>query len=73
MKQTISLLGSAITLCLNLTVFASDTFIPYSTVAEVPQNPTDLWKDYDHRIEALEVEVLKQWQEDGVVTRYITF
>jgi dienelactone hydrolase len=73
MKRTIKLLCAAVALCLNLSVFAKDTFTPYNTVAEVPQTPTELWQDYDPRSEALDVQVVKEWQEDGVVTRYLTF
>ena len=49
-----------------------DTFAPYEAGA-VPQSATDLWKDYDPRKEDLEVKVIKEWNEDGVVTRYVTF
>lgn len=73
MKRTIQLLCAAVALCLNLSVFAQNTFTSYNTVTEVPHNPTDLWQDYDPRSEALDVQVIKEWQEDGVVTRYITF
>jgi dienelactone hydrolase len=51
---------------------ASDTFTPYKA-GEIPQNVTDLWKDYDARIEPLDIEVVKEWKLDGVVTRYVTF
>lgn len=40
---------------------------------EVPQNVVDLWKDYDARKEPLDIEVVKEWKDDGVVTRYVTF
>jgi len=39
----------------------------------VPDNVVDLWKDYDPAKEDLEVKVIKEWKEDGVTTRYITF
>lgn len=59
-------------LSLNIPAVAKDTFTPYQA-GEVPQNPTELWQDYDPRREALEVELVKEWQADGVVTRYITY
>ena len=49
-----------------------ETFTPYKA-GEVPQNVTDLWKGYDARKEALDVEIIKEWKQDGVVTSYITF
>jgi predicted esterase len=54
------------------TTQASDTFTPYKA-DEVPQNVKDLWKDYDARKEPLDIEVVKDWKADGVVTRYVTF
>lgn len=54
------------------TTQAEETFTPYKA-GEVSQNVTDLWKDYDARKEALDVQVVKEWKADGVVTRYVTF
>ena len=51
---------------------AEDTFTPYKA-GEVPQNVRDLWKDYDARKEPLDVQVVKQWKTEGVVTRYVVF
>lgn len=51
---------------------ADETFTPYTT-DNVPQNVTGLWKDYDPRQESLDVQVIKEWKADGVVTRYVTF
>lgn len=61
-------------LCLGLSVniFSAETFVPYKA-GGVPQNVTDLWKDYDARSESLEIQVHKEWKADGVVTRYVTF
>ena len=55
-----------------LNLMASETFTPYQP-GDVPQNPTELWQDYDARSEALEVKLIKEWKNDGVVTRYITY
>ena len=54
------------------TAQAAETFTPYKA-GEVPQTVTDLWKDYDARKESLDVQVVKEWKADGVVTRYVTF
>lgn len=59
-------------LILASSIEAQETFTPY-TSDNVPQNVTDLWGDYDARQEPLDIQVVKQWQADGVVTRYITF
>ena len=59
--------------CLLLPVFAADSLSPYTTEAEVPDNVIDLWKDVDFRKDALDTEVVKEWNEDGVVFRYVRF
>jgi len=51
---------------------AAETFPPYKA-DQVPQNVAELWKDYDARQESLDIKVVKEWKEDGVVTRYVTF
>ncbi|MGB2500265.1 MAG: alpha/beta hydrolase family protein [Mariniblastus sp.] len=58
---------------ISLTTDAQDTFTPYSTPAEVPQSATDLWQDYDARKEPLNVQIIKEWKTEGVVTQYLTF
>ncbi len=67
----LSVLCLSLGLCLS-TTRADETFSPYKA-GEVPQNVTDLWKDYDARKESLDVQVVKEWKGDGVVTRYVTF
>jgi predicted esterase len=54
------------------TAQTNDTFAPYKA-GDVPQTVADLWKDYDARKEPLDVQVVKEWKADGVVTRYVTF
>ncbi|MAE40162.1 MAG: hypothetical protein CML07_04455 [Psychrobacter sp.] len=54
------------------TAQAAETFEPCQA-DEVPQTVTDLWKDYDARKEPLDVQVVKEWKADGVITRYVTF
>jgi len=53
-------------------VLATETFLPYKA-NQVPQNVVELWKDYDARQESLDIKVVEEWKEDGVVTRYVTF
>jgi dienelactone hydrolase len=50
-----------------------DSLTPYTHAAEVPQTAVDLWKDFDPRKEELEVRIHKEWKEEGVVSRLITF
>ena len=46
---------------------AEDTFEPYAS--DVPESAGALWEDYDPRHEPLNIEVVQEWENDGVVTR----
>lgn len=58
---------------LGLSLHAAETFTPYQHAGEVPRNVVELWMDYDARKEPLDVQIVKEWKADGVVTRYVTF
>lgn len=65
-----------ITVLLNvfaISLHAGETFAPYQSPEEVPRDAAELWKDYDARKEPLDVQVIKEWKEDGIVSRYVTF
>ena len=51
---------------------AKDTFTPY-TENTIPRSVTALWKDIDPRAEPLDIQVIKEWIEDGVTTRYLIY
>ncbi len=50
---------------------AEDTFEPYTS--DVPESAVALWEDYDPRHEPLDIEVVQEWENEGVITRYVTF
>jgi dienelactone hydrolase len=50
---------------------AKDTFEPYAS--DVPKSAVALWGDYDPRHEPLDIEVVQEWENEGVITRYVTF
>lgn len=54
------------------TVFAQET-LPPLTGQSAPQTFEELWAGFDPRAEPLEVETLKEWEEDGVVLRVVRF
>lgn len=62
MKSTVRLI--ALILLLPLTAFSDDP---------APQNVVELWADFDPRQEPLEVEVVREWKEDGGVYRYVRY
>ncbi len=39
----------------------------------VPHDVTALWSDYDPRAEPLEAKVVREWEKDGIVFRYVTY
>lgn len=51
---------------------AQETLPPLDGKA-APQNFEELWEGYDPRSEPLDVEVLKEWEEDGVVLKVLRY
>jgi len=39
----------------------------------VPQSVLDLWADFDPRKDPLEVEVIREWKEEGGVFRHVRY
>jgi dienelactone hydrolase len=44
-----------------------------AAAAGVPQSVEELWSDFDPRQDPLDVRVVRQWEEDDVVFRYVTY
>ena len=42
-------------------------------LSKSPQNVAQLWAGYDPRKEPLEVEVVRQWKEDGLILSYVCY
>lgn len=40
---------------------------------KAPQTFEELWAGYDPRVEPLDVEVVKEWEEDGVILRVVRY
>lgn len=47
--------------------------IGHHAAADPPQSVTELWSDFDPRQDPLEVEVVREWKEDGGIYRYVRF
>ena len=47
--------------------------LPPLVGGKVPRNVKELWAGYDSTKEPLEVKVVRQWQDQGVTYRYITY
>lgn len=39
----------------------------------IPQSIAEIWSGFDPRKDALETEMIRQWEEDGSVMRYVRF
>jgi dienelactone hydrolase len=49
---------------------------PLTAIGERPQVPRtveELWADFDPRSEPLDAQVVREWQKDGIVFRYVTY
>ena len=40
---------------------------------KAPQNFEEMWAGYDPRTEPLDVEILKEWEEDGIVLKVLRY
>ena len=52
--------------------FNQETFSPLRD-GKVPQTLEELWKDFDPKKEPLDTEILKEWEEDGVVMKVLRY
>ena len=52
--------------------WGADT-LPALAPGKAPQSLSELWGDYDPRKEALEAEVTKEWEQDGIVCRVVRY
>ena len=55
--------------CLVLLAIAS----PLLAEEKIPTTVTDLWADVDPTAEPLKTKVIREWQEEGLVLRYVTY
>ena len=55
--------------CLVLLAIAS----PLLAEEKIPTTVKDLWADVDPTAEALNIKVIREWQEEGLVFRYVTY
>jgi cephalosporin-C deacetylase-like acetyl esterase len=54
------------------TVMAGET-LPVITDGQAPKTFEAMWEGFDPRAEPLDVEVLKEWEEDGVVLKVLRY
>lgn len=61
-----------ILIVLSTTSFARETLPPLQR-GKAPQTHAELWAGFDPRAESLDVEVLKEWEEEGVVLQVLRY
>ena len=57
-------------------IFPVFCFPPLTVVGQPPQVPRtvkELWSDFDPRKEPLDAKVVREWEKDGIVFRYVTY
>ena len=54
-------------------IFGAEESLPALENGKAPQTIEEMWAGYDPRKEPLETEVLKQWEQDGVVLRVVRY
>jgi len=63
-----------IRLCI-VAIFAS--FIPIMALADdepkAPRTVKELWADFDPRKDELDAKVVREWEKDGIIYRYVTY
>ena len=52
---------------------AEEESLPPLKDGKAPQNYDQMWAGYDPRKEPLDIEILKEWEEDGVVLRVLRY
>ena len=70
MKALITLPIIFICLLVNSQTRSKETFPPLNGNIP-PQNLQELWKDFDPRKEPLDVEILKEWEEEDVIMQVL--
>jgi|TARA_B100000959_G_scaffold48940_1_gene50398 cephalosporin-C deacetylase-like acetyl esterase len=56
----------------SLSLLAKESLPPVAA-GKVPQDVASLWEGYDPRVEPLEVEVVREWEQDGLTVRYLRY
>jgi len=72
LKLPFLLLAGLLLLTLEVGLGAADSLPPVKD-SQTPSNLAELWSNYDPRQEPLANEVVKEWEQDGVVCRVIRY
>ena len=71
MTQTVKVTMNQLLLAITLSLVPTLTL--HAQLLVLPTNVKELWEDFDPRREPLDPQIVRQWEKDGVVFRYVTF
>lgn len=71
MTQTVEATMNQLLLAITLSLVPTLTL--HAQLLGPPTNVKELWEDFDPRREPLDPQIVRQWEKDGVVFRYVTF
>ena len=71
MTQTVKVTMNQLLLAITLSLVPTLTL--HAQLLGLPTNVKELWEDFDPRREPLDPQIVRQWEKDGVVFRYVTF
>lgn len=73
MKPNLMLTLAALLLAMNVTNVHGKDSLPSLKDGKAPQTFEEIWAGFDPRAEPLDVEVLKEWEEDGVALKVLRY
>ncbi len=71
-KTRLLAVGLGCLLLYGIGAMAEET-LPPLVDGKVPQSHAELWADFDPRAEPLDLEILKEWEEEGVVLKVLRY
>ena len=71
MTQTVQATMNQLLLAITLSLVPTLTL--HAQLLGPPTSVKELWEDFDPRREPLDPQIVRQWEKDGVVFRYVTF
>ena len=72
MKSCSRIFALLVLVCWQSPSFATETLPPIKD-GKAPQSHEEMWRGFDPRAEPLDVEVLKEWEEEGVVLKVLRY
>ncbi|MGB1927225.1 MAG: alpha/beta hydrolase family protein, partial [Rubripirellula sp.] len=72
-RITCRLVESALAITMMASGLAASGGESLPILKQTPTNPEELWAGYDPKTEPLETQIVREWQEDDLTLRYVTY